>query len=362
MKLTIPFLPDPEYAQFLSGHTSSLSSIYFPMPKGPVLDSRVRVIAPGKTSPSLSGLIKTLALLKDIKKYILVNTRFSPPSLYTDTRVLTDFLDRVETLHKAVGIQGLVISDFYLINGLDHTRHDIIGELEAVAGVNTMIDSMEKVSSVLDILGATRFKPPGRLLLDRSLNRDPQKLSSIYQRVKSLFPKINVELLANEGCIFLCPFKPAHDAHISLSNTGLVKESTWKTNHSLGCHAYFNAHPQKFLKSPFIRPEDMVHYHKKADSLKLCGRTLGSQFLKQCIQAYIDQAYGGNLLDLMDTANFLSHRFHIDNTRLGPSFYNTLTTCTKDCRPCKICKKLFEKTSYEKPVTLDPIRTFDGHG
>ena len=188
-----------------------------------------------------------------------------------------------------MGVHGIVFSDLYLANALDRTGHEIISRLEAVPGVNLMLDTPDKVFSCLEFIETTRFAAPGRLIPDRSLNRDPHRLRHLYTTVKAACPDIFIELLANEGCVYHCPFKPAHDAHIALSNTGLVRESTWKINQTLGCHAYFNAHPHKFLKSPFIRPEDLTHYRGMADGIKLCGRTRGTAFLQQCIRAYADQ-------------------------------------------------------------------------
>jgi len=350
MKLSVPFIPDKEYTDFLVSRKEILSSLYFPLSFGLSFDARVNSTRFRKTN--LQALIRTLAPFSPIKKYILMNTRFMPPAVYTDTEKLTRFLDSVSQLNQAVEINGVVVSDLYLANALDRTGHDIIPQLEAVPGVNTLLDSMEKIIACLELIEQTRFALPGRLILDRGLNRSPEKLRSIYQHLKSKMPKINIELLANEGCIFHCPFKPAHDAHIALSNTGLVKESTWMMNQNIGCHAYFNTQPQKFLKSPFIRPEDITHYEGLADTIKICGRTLGSGFLQKTITAYADRSFTGNLLELMDATGFLSQRIHLSNPDLGPDFFRSLTTCTKECEPCNICDTLFRKAAEIKPAGL----------
>ncbi len=358
MKLSVPFLPDLKYAGFLAEQKSSLASVYFPLPPGPaepVFDARIR---PHHTrqAQDLDALSNSLAPLDDIKKYVLVNTRFLPPAIYTDPPALNRFLDKIAVLDKSVGISGLVISDFYLTNALDRTGHDIITALEAVPGVNCMMDSLDKVMAYLEIIEQTRFKPPGRLLLDRSLNRYLHTLNTLVPVIKKRISGIRVELLANEGCILHCPFKPAHDAQIALSNTGLVRESTYTLNRTAGCHAYFFKHPHRFLKSPFIRPEDTPQYQGVADTVKLCGRTLGPGFLTQCIKAYIDRSFDGNLLDLMDATAFMADRFHIDNKALGSNFFNEITTCTKQCKQCRICAKLYQKAAYKKSVGFKPYK------
>ena len=356
MKLSVPFIPDPDYAGFLAERSSSLASVYFPLPSGPgepVLDSRIRV---PHNRQSEDILEKTLVPLGKVKKYLLVNTRFLPPGLYTDAAALNRFLDRISRLNTQVGITGLVISDFYLANALDRTGHEVIPALEAVPGVNCMMDSPDKVAAYTEIIEQTRFKLPGRLLIDRSLNRDLHALNALASNTKRQIPGIRLELLANEGCILHCPFKPAHDAQIALSNTGLVREATWMINRTAGCHSYFFKHPHRFLKSPFIRPEDTARYRGVADTIKLCGRTLGPGFLARCINAYLDQSFDGNLMDLMDATAFMADRFHIGNKALEPDFFNTVTTCTKACKQCRMCEKLFQKAAYRKSVGFKPYK------
>ena len=346
MKLSVPFIADQNYARFIAGHRSRISSIYFPLPSGPVTDARVRI--GGDCCPGTREICADLSGLKAIDKYIIMNTRFMTPQVYTDHVILSGMLDDIAHLDNAVGIKGIVFSDLYLLRALDRTGHEIIPSLEAIPGINAMLDSPEKVFTFLEVLDLSRFKSPARIVPDRALNRNPGGLAALSKAVKDFNPDIRIELLANEGCICQCPFKPSHDAHIALSNTGLVKESTFQMNQTLGCQDYFNLRPHGFLKSPFIRPEDIHHYQGIADGIKLCGRTRGVRFLKKCIRAFLDESFDGNLLDLMDTPEVLARQYHIDNTRLGDRFFTTLTSCTKGCKPCRICAEIFNRASWKK--------------
>ncbi|MCG8550627.1 MAG: hypothetical protein MI799_09530 [Desulfobacterales bacterium] len=356
MKLSVPFIPDEGYARFLTRHASSLSSIYFALPSGPITDARVR-IAQGLV-PETRDLSTTLSSLKAIDKYILMNTRFMPPGVYANNTILSGILDDIARLDKKFGIKGIVLSDMYLLQALDQTEHDIVPCLELVPGINAMQDTPEKLFSFFELLGFSRFKKPTRIIPDRALNRNPEKLALLSKAVKTYDPDIRIELLANEGCIYQCPFKLSHDAHISLSNTGLARESTFRMNQNLGCQAYFNLSPHAFLKSPFIRPGDIHHYQGIADGIKLCGRTRGVRFLKTCIRAYVKRCFDGNLLDLMDTPEILARQWHIDNTRLGAQFFTTLTSCTKRCKPCKICSKIFSQASWKKEIGFKSYKEF----
>ncbi len=348
MKLSVPFIPDSKYIQFLTAHNNSLSSLYFPLDSGLPFDARIKLS--GVPGTDIHCLTHHLKPLSGIKKYILMNTRFVTPSVYDDPVTLKQFLDTVLELDRAIGIQGIVIADLYLLNALSQTNHEMTGRLEAVPGVNAMLDSPEKVLSWMEMVHESRFALPQRIIVDRGLNRTPKALQSLYTQIKSGYPEIAVELLVNEGCLYQCPFKPAHDAHIALSNTGMVRECTWAINQRLGCHAYFSIHPWKFLKSPFIRPEDLQHYSKMADSIKICGRTLGPKFLMRCIRAYTAERFDGNLFSLMDTTEFLADRIQLSNTEIPHDFFYTMTTCTKDCRVCNMCFTLFDKIAKITPA------------
>ncbi len=353
MKLSVPYIPDPFFLQYLGKKAPCLESVYFGLFEGPLLDGRVRF-----ASISLKTLAKDLSSLSRVKKYLLLNTRFIHPALYRDEDFLSQTLDRIELLHESCGLEGLVFSDFFLIKGLDATGRDILSKLQAVPGINTMIDSFPKALSFWEAVAQTRFRHPEKILVDRGLNRSPKALEALVGEIKRADPCMGIELLANEGCLFQCPFKLTHDAQISLSNTGLVKEATFGLSQALGCHAEFYDRPWTFLKSPFIRPEDIHYYRGLADTIKICGRTLGTKFLIQCIEAYTSQSFEGNLLDLMDATRFLADHYHVNNKGLDPNFFKTVTNCTKNCKCCNLCPDLFLKTTRKKKLTLKSYKDY----
>ena len=353
MKLAVPFIPDQVYTDFLQTIAHHIESVYFSLYSGPVLDSRMRF-----TKISVKEFSEKLSGTSGVKKYILLNTRFIHPDLYHDDNFLNQTLDMIETLVTGCRISGIVFSDAYFLNALSATKRDITTMLEAVPSVNCMIDNYNKALSFIRLIEQTGFRLPGKLILDRGLNRCPQDLAETAGIIKTKFPAMKIELLANEGCIYQCPFKPVHDAQISFFNLKLSRDKSFKINHSLGCHPWFFNHPENFFKSPFIRPEDISCYENIADAIKICGRTHGPGFLMRCINAYISRSYDGNLLDLMDAARWLGDIYHIDNKMLGSDFFNIMTTCTKDCKNCKICHKLFLKAGITKPVEIRQYKEF----
>lgn len=348
MKLSIPFVPDKKYTFFLKNNIQNIESVYFPLHSGPVLDSRKRFKK--VTMDLLSQRLQSLT----VKKYCLLNTRFIHPDLYHDTKFLNNTLDKLEFL-ASHNLTGIVFSDAYFLNALSATKRDIVSVLEAVPGINCMIDSSKKAFAFFELIEQSGFKMPGKLVLDRSLNREIKQLGKVSKEIKKNYPHIKIELLANEGCIDLCPFKLAHDSQISFSNTRrepMTKDKTFVTNQKLGCHAYFFKAPEKFLKSPFIRPEDINKYEKIADTIKLCGRTLGINFLCKSITSYMEESYKGNLFDLMDAGKWLSDFFCIENKKIDPDFFNLVTSCTKDCKNCNICRDIFKRAASKQPLKI----------
>jgi hypothetical protein len=347
MKISVPLIPDDTYIHFLADYSHRLESIYFALHSGPVLDSRARF----RQLP-IKHLAKTIHPLSTPRKYCLLNSRFIDPSFYSDKTFLSDLAGKLDFLKQKNLLDGVVFSDAYLLTALSRFSPELARSLEAIPSINMMIDSCEKAGSLITLIDRIPFQRPDKLVLDRSLNRDLVKLERVGRQIKQQFPDIKLEIIANEGCILHCPFKLSHDAHISFANMENQSNQTHYINREFGCFAYYLDQPEKIFQSPFIRPEDVRHYQALADSIKLCGRTLGPHFLMHSITAYLNGCYKGNLLDLMDASNWLSESFHIDNTKLGEDFLSKVTRCTNDCKNCKICTHLFQASSRKKKKTL----------
>ncbi|MHB8149762.1 MAG: hypothetical protein ACYDIB_06330 [Desulfobulbia bacterium] len=350
--LDVPFLPDPDYVEFLAGFQPSLYSVHFSLFLKNIPDGRHR----SNTVPEFRDLAAALARLPGPKKYALLNSRFHHPSLYTDKAALHTIIRALDTLLAADVLHGITIVDFYLLQALSDTSPETCSQLEAVPGVNCMLDSFAKVQACLEAIANTAFKPPTKINLDRSLNRNLPELATISQQCRQHFPKVKLTLLANEGCLDRCPFKLTHDAQIAFANTGLIANETHAANQELGCIRELGAQPAKLFKSPFIRPEDLQQYEGMVEVIKLCGRTLGPAFLQRVVRGYAERRYAGNLLDLMDTMEWLAKRLHVANEELPADFWNRLTSCDKNCRKCSYCRKLLDKSATPLPFQLEDLR------
>lgn len=350
--LDVPFLPDPPYVEFLSEIQGALHSLHFSLFLDGIPDGRHR---PAMV-PEFNDLTTALTRLPKPKKYGLLNSRFHHPRLYGDKAALQKIIKALDTLLLAENIHGITIVDFYLLQALSDTSPETCAQLEAVPGVNCQLDSFAKVQSCLAAIADTAFKPPAKLNLDRCLNRQIPELKEISTACRLHFPELKLTLLANEGCLDRCPFKLTHDAQIAFANTGLAANETHAVNRELGCIRELTARPAELFKSPCIRPEDLHHYEGVVEVIKLCGRTLGPAFLQRVVRGYAERKYAGNLLDLMDTMEWLAKRLYVANKELPADFWNRLTSCDKNCRNCSYCRDLTNTNTRTVPFQLDDLR------
>ena len=223
-----------------------------------------------------------------------MNTRLHAPDKYFSTESLDATGALLSHFVKTSSIDGLVFADPYYLQALSDAHPDLAGNLEAVPSVNALLDSADRTFAMLDMIAGTTFKPPTKLVLDRSLNRDMPRLTETSERIRAAHPSMNLHLIANEGCLYQCPYKPAHDAHIALVNEGLCGERTFAMNRDFGCVRRLLSEPGAMLASPFIRPEDIKRYDHLVDGIKLCGRNKGTPFFRRTITAYMDGRYTGN--------------------------------------------------------------------
>jgi collagenase-like PrtC family protease len=218
-----------------------------------------------------------------------------------------------------------------------------------------MIDSVAKLEAVLALVHASRFLPPGKIPLDRALNRCPGALREMVAVIRKRYPDVLVELLANEGCLNHCAFRATHESLIAAANAGIPID-TFCLNRDFGCVRILSEAPHRILASPFIRPEDLPHYTDVADIIKISGRTLGGAFLRRAVAAYTAGRYDGNLLDLLDAAHWMGQQWDLPNGKLPADLLERLTACDQTCTACTVCREIFDRHARALPMHL---QTFD---
>jgi collagenase-like PrtC family protease len=113
------------------------------------------------------------------------------------------------------------------------------------------------------------------------------------------------------------------------------------------CGEVIGEDPVQFLKSGWIRPEDIGKYSEITDYFKIVGRAMPRSKVIRCIKAYLKQSWDGNVLDLLcaslNTYN-LTHYDYLDNKGLDEyNFFEKISTCDRNCRQCGYCDELAKK-------------------
>ncbi len=349
--LNVPFLPEEKYIKFLIDCADDLNSVHFSLQHDRALDSRIQIAPPTVQS----RIIDSLARLRGPKKYALLNSRFYTPKMLTDSRNIRPIIDALTQFLERGVLHGIVYCDHYLLQLLADEAPQVAARLEAVPSVNTMLDSFDKIEAQLYYIRETGFAMPGKIILDRSLNRNLDKLAQIAMQIRQHFPGIRIEVLANEGCLPFCPFKLSHDSYIALANLD-GHDQTHEINCDIGCMRFLDDQPHRLLQSPFIRPEDIDLYLYHVDTIKLCGRTLGPDFLMNAISAYRARRYEGNLLELLDAMAWLADKLYVDNRMLSFDFANMLSQCDNRCEQCGFCRELFATIAHPLSLFIEDRR------
>ena len=351
IQLSIPFLPDSAYTDFLVARRPFLHSLYFSLFTTPGADARYR-LGPWQGE----DLLRYLPRLEGVPQYALLNSRFYHPEHYFDSGFQDRLLERLEGLATAGLLHGVVFADFYLLKALGRRAPTTVRGLEAVPSINTHIDNHRKLRVCMEMIADSGFRRPRKIILDRALNRRPEALARMLAAIQDGDAPLAVGLLANEGCLPDCPFKAAHDAHLALGNMHLARENTYDLNVDLGCLGAFRSRPERIFQSPFIRPEDVDRLDPGISFVKLGGRTLGPAFLQRVIDAYIRRRYHGNLLDLLDTLEALAPVIHVAGDALPDDFHDRMCACPDNCRACGYCRGLTRKAVRKRPLQLPDWR------
>jgi collagenase-like PrtC family protease len=180
---------------------------------------------------------------------------------------------------------------------------------------------LEVVTSTIGYVGAVagiqQYKAAGarRVVLDVEVNRDFQFLEAA-QAAGSL----PLEVIVNPVCISQCHFKYSHYCVASMGSQSFLRGGAgipYNQYYLNWCFLQKLRNEGEFLKSPWIRPEDL-HLWEAAgiEYFKIAGRGLpGAEILRLC-RSYLARRFTGNLLDLLGWPHWLAFRDNADGTRL----------------------------------------------
>ncbi|MBR2834746.1 MAG: U32 family peptidase [Coriobacteriales bacterium] len=251
--------------------------------------------------------------------------------------------DFIKEAHETHGLEAVTLANPFYIERV----REACPTLEISVSVLADVDCVWR-AQVFANAGATTICP------DTAINRDLKTLAKI-QRITGL----QVKLMVNEGCLYKCPYRKFHMNYIShRSKEGEAEGSDF----SFACGDLVSNDPAQLFRSNWVRPEELDLYVKAgaASYFKVVGRDmLKSKVLRSC-NAYINQSYEGNLLDLLcSSTGFYSveKSAYIDNKLLGSSgYFKRLSTCNRKCCDCTYCDELVHKYVRYGWVTEENLR------
>ncbi len=225
------------------------------------------------------------------------------------------------------GVDTVTAAEPYLIEMLRKEFPDI----KVVVSVIAHVDSPER-ARFFEELGADA------ITLDTNINRNFDILQGIKEVVDC-----EQRLLVNEACLYKCPFRYSH-FNLFSHMTGLGnKPNIFSDYYYEKCMSFRVRYPELIIKSPWIRPEDLEAYEALGiDCFKMSGRANTITWIINCIKAYSNRAYDGNLMDLLDCPSELRDMFYIPNNELEGAIKQWMS-CKKMCHKCGFCKATAER-------------------
>lgn len=259
--------------------------------------------------------------------------------------VLKSTMQYVGRVHEELGVEAITMANPLYIKEVRHWFPDI----EISASVLGDIDCVQR-AIIYSKAGANVITP------DVNINRDLGLLKQIKDATNC-----ELKLMVNEGCLYKCPFRKFHFnaiSHMSKAAGQLEPGASSVTSfvhstqmiHRLffgSCNQVIAEDNSQLLKSGWIRPEDTSKYSEVATVFKIAGRTLPRNAVTRITQAYLNEAWDGDLLDILDSslrAFSLAQGACLDNKSLDEyGFFDKVTSCDKDCIACSYCEKLASK-------------------
>lgn len=129
-----------------------------------------------------------------------------------------------------------------------------------------------------------------------SVNRDFALLAALRKALT-----LELQLIVNANCQLFCPLSGQHMVNLShASQKGHASRGFMLDWCVMKCSYDKLKDPAQYLRSEFIRPEDMGMYLDMGyDSFKILERGAPTPVLVKRVKAYTEGRYNGNLLDLI---------------------------------------------------------------
>ena len=195
-------------------------------------------------------------------------------------------LERLLGFIEESGVTAVTVALPFLI-AIIKKRHP---RLKVRVGVYARVDGVAK-ARFWEELGADCIT-----LESIAVNRNLGLLEAIRKAVR-----VELQLIANSNCLMFCPLSGQHMVNLShASQSGHASRGFMIDYCALRCSWAKLADPSNYLRSEFIRPEDLGRYTAMGfTSFKILERGAPTAVLAERVRAYTAGRYEGNLINLI---------------------------------------------------------------
>jgi collagenase-like PrtC family protease len=333
LEFSVPYNSDPETLpeifKLKSLNGNAIREIYL---SGPQEFSGSGRIAPELDFGDFSRIVDSIHK-EGIRVNLLLNSVCEGSDWYSPS-VLNATMAYLKKVHEDHGIAAVTIANPLYIREVRRR----FPHIEITASVLGDIDCVQK---------AVIFKKAGADVItpDVEINRDLSLLKKIKEKTGA-----EIKLMVNEGCLFQCAFRKFHFNYIAHKSRKPGAGNGVKSEDnvfSLNCIQLSKTDPSQILKSCWIRPEDARRYGDISGYFKIVGRTSSKTMLLRAVNAYMNESWDGDLLELMAGNLYsvaMSHLMHLNNKSLDElGFFDRVTSCDQECSECEFCRALAEK-------------------
>lgn len=180
------------------------------------------------------------------------------------------------------------------------------------------------------------------------INRDFKTLKYMIKHLK----KTKIELLMTNSCLKNCPYIHTHTAALSHASDIKNEEKENYVDWCLyKCQEYELNHLEEYIKSPWIRPEDIKEYIEIGiEHFKITERDFPTEEIVKRVKAYSQGYYEGNLLDLIQ-----GHGWNKDDKKIFNNIDKLKMFNTKEEIIEEICKirGLGRERKYQRHIYID---------
>ena len=205
-------------------------------------------------------------------------------------------------------------------------------DIERRASVNMRLDSTLAFEFLGDLFDSFYIR--------RDLQRNLETVKTFRSWCDRNGKKMGI--LANSGCLRNCPVQTFHDNQVAHQRELYKYRNTPDSQTTFCMKHYSNLNNRcDFLKSSWIRPEDLFHYDDLVDFIKIATRQ--HDHPRGVIAAYASRDYTGDLAALMEPnfSSLFASKGYVDNKRI-PGLDALPADCAVNCTHCGKCRKLWD--------------------